>query len=64
MGSNQGMKPLIEAAAECGLSYNTVLRLVMTKAVRGQRAGRSWFCCSEDLLRWQREQTPQPVPAA
>jgi phage gp46-like protein len=49
------LRPLIEVAALHGLSYNVLLRLVMTKQVRGDRQGRSWLADSGDVERWKLE---------
>jgi hypothetical protein len=52
-----GLRPLIEVAAEHGLSYSVLLRLVMTQRVVGARRGRSWLADSGDVQRWKAEQT-------
>lgn len=53
--SPRELRPLIEVAAQHGLSYNVLLRAVMTRAVRGERRGRSWLADAQDAGRWMQE---------
>ena len=56
-GSSPGeLRPLIEVAAQLGMSYNVLLRAVMTRAVRGERRGRSWLADAQDAARWRKQQ--------
>ena len=57
----EGLQPLIEVAAAHALSYHVLLRLVMTRRVRGARRGRSWLADPTDTARWMRERTATEV---
>jgi hypothetical protein len=57
------LRPLIEVAAQHGLSYNVLLRAVMTHACRGERRGRSWLADPQDAARWKREREAAPAGA-
>jgi hypothetical protein len=45
---------LIEAAAALGKSYNQVLRLVLTRQLKGDRRDGRWFCDRGDVVRLSR----------
>ena len=54
-----------QACAALGRSYNTVMRMIFVRELRGEQRGRRWFVNAADVERLQeRETRQQPVDSA
>ena len=46
---------LVQASAILGKSYNTTLRLVLTRVIRGEQREGRWYCDAHDVRQFAKK---------